>query len=156
MNTYTPEEIKAIIAAPMNVGMAVAMVDMGIISTAIEIAAMAKEMAGAAKQYPHNTIIQAAFSEDSLKQTQLDKPEIKPEDVQSGAFIDQAIAQANQVVASLQSQATETEITEYKQFIYDCGNAVAKAAGSGLFGSGAKVSQAEAETLARLKLALGL
>ena len=50
MSTYTPEEIKAIVSAPMNVGMAIAMVDMGIISTAIESVAMTKAIAGAAKK----------------------------------------------------------------------------------------------------------
>lgn len=161
MSTYTSEEIKAIVAAPMNVGMAVAMVDLGIVSTAVEATAMTQEIVGASKKYPNNSIIQAAFSDEALKTTKMDKPEVKPEDVRSGAFVDQAIAQANQVVAMLHNKANDTEITdveitEYKQFIYDCGKTVANAAGSGLFGSGAKVSEAEAATLAKLKSALGL
>jgi hypothetical protein len=156
MSTYTPEEIKAIVSAPMNVGMAVAMVDMGIVSTAVEATAMTKEIVGASKKYPNNSIIQAAFSDESLKTTKMDKPEVSAEEVKSGAFVDKAIAEANQVVTLLQGKASDAEISEYKQFIYDCGNTVAHAAGSGLFGSGAKVSEAEAATLAKLKTALGL
>lgn len=156
MSIFTPEEIKAIVAAPMNVGMAVAMVDMGIVSTAIEAAAMSKAIVGAAQKYPHNSIIQAAFSDESLKKTKIDKPEVQADAVKSGALVDQAIAQAHQVITMLQGKATETEINEYKQFIYDCGDAVAHASGSGLFGTGAKVSEAEAATLERLKTSLGL
>ena len=40
MGDYTPEELQAIVNAPMVTGLAVAMVDMGIVSTAIEAAAM--------------------------------------------------------------------------------------------------------------------
>jgi hypothetical protein len=156
MSIYTSEEIKTIMAAPMNVGMAVAMVDMGIVSSAIEVAALTRAIAGAAKQYPANSIIQAAFSDEALRQTKLDKPDVKAEDVRSGAFVDQAIAQTNQVVTMLQTKAPDTEIAEYKQFVYDCGDAAAHAAGSGLFGTGAKVSEAEAATLAKLKTSLGL
>lgn len=156
MSIYTSDEIKAIVSAPMEVGMAVATVDLGIISTAIEAAAMTKTIAGAAKKYPNNSIIQAAFSDESLKQTKIDKPDVKAEDVKSGAYVNQAIAEANEVIAMLQDKATDTEIAEYKQFIYDCGETVAKAAGSGLFGTGAKVSEAEAQTLAQLKTALSL
>lgn len=156
MSTYTAEELNAIVAAPMNVGMAVAMVDMGIVSTAIEAAAMTKQIAGAAKKYPDNAIIQAAFSEEALKHTKLEKPDIKADDIESGAFVDHAIADATQVIAMLEGKATAADVNEYKQFIYDCGDAVAKAAGSGLLGTGAKVSAAEANTLAKLKAALDL
>ncbi|MGF1461373.1 MAG: hypothetical protein ACFBSG_20395 [Leptolyngbyaceae cyanobacterium] len=156
MSTYTNDEIKAIVSAPMNVGMAIALVDMGIISTAIEAAAMTKAIAGAAKEYPNNSIIQAAFSEESLKQTKIDKPDVDPEGINSGAYIDQAIAEAQNVIAQLTDKAPESEVAEYKQFIYDCGETVAQAAGSGLFGTGAKVSEAEAATLTKLKTALAI
>lgn len=156
MSTYTPEEIRAIMSAPMNIGLAVAMVDMGIFSSAIEAASLSKQIAGAAQKYPNNAIIQAAFSETALQTYRLEKPDIKAEEIKSGSFVSQAIAQAQAVSEMLQDKAPAAEIEEYKQFIYDCGNAVANAAGSGLFGSGAKVSKKEADTLSRLKLALGL
>jgi hypothetical protein len=48
-------------------------------------------------------------------------------------------------------------VTEFKQFIYACAEAVANAAGSGLFGSGSeKVSTEEAAALAKIKAALSL
>jgi hypothetical protein len=159
MSNYTPADLQAIVKAPMMTGLSVAMVDMGLVSTAIEAAAMSQQIAGAAKKYPANTIIQAAFSEETLKsgQVKLEKPDIKPEDVKSGAMIDHAIADINAALALVAGQATDAEIAEYKQFIYDCGLAVAEAAGEGLFGSGAnKVSAAEAAALAKFKAALGL
>ncbi|MEM9119672.1 MAG: hypothetical protein AAGD09_17580 [Cyanobacteria bacterium P01_F01_bin.56] len=156
MDVYTADDIKAIVSAPMTVGMAVVLVDMGIVSTAIEAAIMTKEITGAAQKYPHNSIIQAAFSSESLKITQMEKPDVKAEDIKSGAYIDAAIAAVNEVMTLLQDKAPATEITEYKQFIYDCGVAVANAAGSGLFGTGAKVSEAEAQTLAKFKTAFTL
>jgi hypothetical protein len=154
--SYTPEEIKTLIAAPMNVGMAVAMVDIGIVSTAVEAAAMTKEVVCAAKKYPNNSIIQAAFSEEALKSTKLDKPDVKPEEVESGAYIDKTFAELAQALQVVEGRATTEEVAEFKQFIYDCGDAVANAAGSGLFGSGAKVSEKEAAVLTRLKATLGL
>ncbi|MFQ4138240.1 hypothetical protein PGN35_018170 [Nodosilinea sp. PGN35] len=159
MSDYTTAELQTLVKAPMMAGLSVAMVDMGIISTAIEAAAMSKQIAGAAEKYPANSIIQAGFSEATLRSrdVKLDKPDVKPEDVKSGAMIDQAIADISAALAVVAGKATPAEVAEYKQFIYDCGAAVAAAAGEGLFGTGSnKVSTAEAAALAKLKAALEL
>ncbi|MCU0524922.1 MAG: hypothetical protein MUF72_08870 [Elainella sp. Prado103] len=155
--TYTSEELSTIAEAPVMIGMAVAMVDLGIVSTAIEAAAMSKQIAGAAQKYPTNSIIQAAFSEAAIKsgQIKMEKPDIKPEDVQSGAVVDQAITMVHQALMIVEGKATPAEVTEFKQFIYACADAVANAAGSGLFGSGnPKVSTEEAAALSKIKAAL--
>jgi hypothetical protein len=159
MSNYTPTELQTLIKAPMMTGLSVAMVDMGIVSTAIEAAAMSKQIAGAAEKYPANSVIQAAFSDAALKSRDLkfDKPDVKPEDVKSGAMIDHAIADINAALALVAGKASDAEVAEYKQFIYDCGAAVAAAAGEGLFGTGSnKVSAAEAAALAKFKAALGI
>jgi hypothetical protein len=157
MTTYTAEEMSTIAEAPMMIGMAVAMADMGIVSTAIEAAAMSKEVAGAAAKYPNNSIIQSVFSEAAMKsgQIKMEKPDIKPEDVQSGAVIDKSIAAASAAITAIGDKATAEEVVEFKQFIYACAEAVANAAGSGLFGSGnPKVSDKEAAALTKIKTAL--
>lgn len=157
--SYTAEELSTIAEAPMLIGMAVAMADMGIISTAIEAAAMSREVSGAAQKYPNNSIIQSVFSEAAIRsgQIKMEKPDIKPEDVQSGAVIDKAIAAATAAIAIVEGKATPEEVTEFKQFIYACGDAVANAAGSGLFGSGSpKVSPEEAAALTKIKAALAI
>lgn len=156
---YSPEELGKIAEAPMAVGMAVALADMGIVSTAIEASAMSKQVAGAAAKYPNNSIIQAVFSEAAIKSgtIKMEKPDIKPEDVQSGVVVDKALATVDTAVSTIGDKATAAEIAEFKQFIYACADAVANAAGSGLFGSGnPKVSDKEAVALTKIKMALGV
>jgi hypothetical protein len=157
--TYSPEELSKVAGAVLISGLAVAVVDAGIISTAIEATALAKEIAGAAKKYPSNTIIQSLFSEEALKQAKespVTKMELTPEQLQSDRAIDTAIAKVNEALAILNEKATPEEIQQYKEFIYSSADTVAKAAGSGLFGSGVKVSEAEAAALAKLKAALDI
>lgn len=151
--SFSPEEGAAILKAVTMSGMAVAIADMGIVSTAIEAAALAKEVVGAAAKYPTNSIIQSVFTEEALKTF---KPET-PKDVTPDNAVDMAIAAVNDALTTLESKATPAEITEYKQFIYSAATHVAEAAGSGLFGSGAnKISPEEAATLAKLKTALAI
>jgi hypothetical protein len=157
--TYTPEELSAISEAPMTIGMAVAMADMGIVSTAIEAVALTKEIVGAAKKYPNNSIVQAAFSEAVLTSGKIErkKPDVKAEDVQAGIVVTKAIESVDRAVTAIGTKATPVEITEFKQFIYACAEAVASAAGSGLFGSGdPKVSPSEAAALVKIKAALNI
>jgi hypothetical protein len=159
MTTYTSDELSAIAQAPMSIGMAVAMADMGIVSTAIEAVALTKEIVGAAKKYPSNSIVQAAFSEAALTSGKIErkKMDVKAEDVESGAIVIKAIASVDLAVAAIGDKATPAEVTEFKQFIYACAEAVANAAGSGLFGSGnPKVSPEEAAALAKIKAALSI
>jgi hypothetical protein len=121
--------------------------------------ALTKEIVGAAKKYPHNSIVQAAFSETALtsKEIERKKMDVKAEDVQSGAIVSKAISTVDFAVAAIGTKATPAEVTEFKQFIYACAETVANAAGSGLFGSGAsKVSPEEAAALAKIKTALGI
>jgi hypothetical protein len=155
---YTPQEQATIAQAPLLTGFAVAASDLGIVSTAIEVAALSREIVGAAKKYPHNTVIQAVFSEEVLRSgaVKLEPPTVKPEDVKAGVLVDKAIAAINTALDTLHGKATPEEIGEYKAFIYACADAVANAAGSGLFGSGAKVSEEEAVALAKIKAALAV
>jgi len=153
---FTPEELKAIAQAPMMTGLAVSMVDLGIVSTVPEAAALSKEMAGAAKKFPNNSVIQAVFSDEAVKSgtVKLDKPNVKPEDVESGKLVNDAIAAINSALAVMNGKASPEEIAEYKGFVYACAEAVANAAGSGLFGSGAKVSEKEAAALNQFRAVL--
>ncbi|MBW4652754.1 MAG: hypothetical protein KME20_06980 [Kaiparowitsia implicata GSE-PSE-MK54-09C] len=156
--TFTKEELSAIAEAPMLVGLAVAMIDFGIVSSAIEAAAMSKEITSAAQKFPNNSIIQSVFSDEVIRSgvLKIEKPQVTPEEVKSGALIDKAIAQVNSAVDLLDGKASAEEIMEYKQMIYSAAEAVASAAGKGLFGSGEKVTVAEAAALEKLKAALEL
>jgi hypothetical protein len=157
MTEYTQQEIDSIAEAPMFIGMTVALIDMGVISTAIEAVALSQQLANVAKKYPSNSIIQSVFSEAVLKSGQIKfkKPDIKPEDLESGAVVDRAIAAAKNALSVVDGKATSDEISQYKEFLYACADAVANAAGSGLFGTGSnKVSDKEAVALAKIKAAL--
>jgi hypothetical protein len=158
--TYTPEELSKLTAAVMLSGMAVSIVDVGIISTAIEAGTLAQEVAGAAKKYPTNTIIQSLFSDDAIKELKAHggiKVDVKPDEVKPETAVDTAIAKINSALTVLAGKATPEEISEYKSFIYTCAEHVAQAAGSGLFGSGnPKISPTEAAALAKLKTALAI
>jgi hypothetical protein len=156
---YTPEELAKISGAVTIAGMAIAVVDAGIISTVIEAAAMAKEVMGAATKYPNNTVIQAIFSPEAAKELKANpklRMEIKPEELQPDVAVNTAVTKINEAMAILTGKATAEEIAEYKAFIAACCDRVANAAGSGLFGSGdPKVSSKEAAALAQIKAALG-
>jgi hypothetical protein len=155
---YTPEELAKISGAVTIAGMAIAVVDAGIISTVIEASAMAQEVMGAATKYPANAVIQAVFSPEAAKEFKENpklRMEIKAEDLQPDVAVTTAITKINEAMTVLNGKATANEIQEYKDFIYACCDRVANAAGSGLFGSGdPKVSTKEAAALAQIKAAL--
>jgi uncharacterized protein (DUF1697 family) len=156
---YTSEELLKIAGAVMVSGMAVAMVDSGIVSTAIEASALAKEISGAAQKYPNNAIIQTLFSEEAVKKAKADNPapmEIKAAEMKPDTAVATATTKINDAIAILNQKATPEDVQQYKEFVYACADRVAKAAGSGLFGSGVKVSDKEAAALASLKSVLGL
>jgi hypothetical protein len=156
--TYTPEELSKLAGAVMVTSMAVSMVDVGIVSTAMEANAMAQELIGAAKHHPNNAVIQALFSEEAMKAK--DNPaklQIKPEEMKPEIAVDTAIAKINDALSVLAEKASSDDVQGYKAFLYACAERVANAAGSGLFGSGSqKVSDKEASALAKIKTTLGL
>ena len=151
---YTSEEANKVIKATTMSSMAVAIADIGIVSTAIEVTAMVKELVGAAKTYPENSIIQAVFSEESLKKSGSGET---PKNVTPENATNLAINSINEALSILSLKSPPEEIQEYKEFIYACADRVANAAGEGLFGTGKpKVSQKETVALNKLKAALGL
>jgi len=158
--TFSQEEMTQLAAAVLVSGMAVSMVDQGIVSSAIEATAMGQEIATASERYPDNAVIQMLFSAEAVKQSrdtgnlsiQLTPEEVKPE-----VAVDTAIARIQTALGILEGKASAEDIQQYKEFIYACADRVANAAGSGLFGSGrVKVSEPEAAALARLKEVLGI
>lgn len=151
---YTPEEANKVIKATTMSSIAVAIADIGIVSTAIEMTAMVKELVGAAKTYPNNSIIQAVFSDESLKKNSSGET---PKNVTPENATDLAINSINEALSILSLKSSPEEIQEYKKFIYSCADRVANAAGEGLFGTGkTKVSPKETVALDKLKATLGL
>jgi uncharacterized NAD-dependent epimerase/dehydratase family protein len=153
MTTYTQEESASLIKAAVVTGMAVAIADLGIVSTAMEMSALTQEILNATKKFPSNNLIQAAFSEENIKKI---ASGTAPKDMTPENAVELAVEAINQGLA-IASSAPSTEVTQYKELIYACGERVASAAGSGLFGSGnPKVSDQEAAVLTKIKAALGI
>lgn len=156
---YTPEELATLAGAVMLSGMAVSMVDVGVVSTAIEANALAQEVAGAAQRYPDNAVIQSLFSPEAVQQAKRQdlKIEVTSEEMQPETAVDTAIGEIEAALAILHAKAVPEQVRQYKEFIYACADRVANAAGSGLFGAGnPKVSPQEAVALEKLKAALDL
>lgn len=158
--SFNLEELNILATAVMLSGMAVSIVDVGFISTALEAKALVTEISKASETYPNNSIIQAVFSEQALRNAareQVFAIEIKREEFNPQTAVDLAIAKINQALEVLDQKVSPKEIQEYKEFIYSCAEQVANAAGSGLLGSeNPQVDDKEAAALARLKLVLGL
>lgn len=155
---FSAEQASTLANAPMMASLAVSMADLGIVSTALEASAMGKQIVEATKQYPNNSIIQEVFSDEAIKsgRVKLEKPAVSPDEVKSGALVERAIARINEALQVLENHPNPAEVDEYKQLILDAADAVANAAGSGLFGRGSpKVSPEEQAALNQLKVALG-
>ncbi|NJN86149.1 MAG: hypothetical protein HC881_07295 [Leptolyngbyaceae cyanobacterium SL_7_1] len=151
---YTEAEWKTLYLAPIACGFAVAMSDFGIVSSAIEGAAMGKELAQASAIYPQNPLIQELFpaSRDATEQVKVSPSELG-ENPQ--AAMDRATALVTEAMAILASKAS-SEIADYKSLCLSVADRVANAAGSGLFGSGTKVSPEEATAIEKLKATMAL
>ncbi|OKH40035.1 hypothetical protein NIES2119_03550 [[Phormidium ambiguum] IAM M-71] len=150
---YTETELQILREAVLTSGIAVVMCEFTLISTPIEVATLAKELMKAAKKHPDNQLIETLFGETAGKKQS--KPKDKEIRVTPENALEIAIAQINQAINILQQKAP-SEIPAYQEFIYACASRVANAAGEGLLGTGNKVSQKEAATLAKLKTALSL
>ncbi len=151
---YEPEELATLATAVMTSGTAVSLAELGVVSTLLETAALGKELAGAPSKYPNNRVIQALFGHQSKREKasqRLKEITITPENA-----LDVAVDFIQRAIAILQQRATSHEIQEYKEFVYSCCNAIARAAGSGLLGTGKKVSSQEEAALSKLKAALSL
>jgi len=158
--TFSRDEMTQLAAAVMVSGMAVSMVDLGVVSSAVEANAMGQEISTASERYPDNAIIQSLFSVEAVRQARADGSltiQLTPDEVKPEVVVDTAIAHIQAALGILDGKASPEDIQQYKEFIYTCAERVANAAGSGLFGSGRdKVSDKEAVALARLKEVLGL
>jgi len=154
---YTPEETYKLSEAVLITGFAVSIVEAGIISTAIEAVALAKEVNGAAQKYPDNNIIQGLFSSEKSTRDNITKVKINPEEMKPEIAVDSAITKINEALSILNAKNTPEEVQEFKEFLYHTAEVVANAAGSGIFGTGTpKVSEEEAAALVKLKAALGV
>ena len=153
----TTEERNKLIGGPLAAAMAVMAVDMGIFSSAQEAIALGRQLAGAASRYASNPLIASLFDPEALKQgIRPEKLQVSPEDLRDGKLLDRALAEVDGAVALARAKGDEASAQQYCQLIVEGCEAVAAAAGDGLFGSGEKVSAAEKAALERIRQHLGV
>lgn len=153
----SPEERDTLMGGPLAAAMAVMAVDMGIFSSAQEALALGRTLAGAAERYSANPLISGLFDPEALKRgLHPQKLEITPQELRDGKLMDRALEVVDGAVALARSKADDAGVRQYCQLIVEGCEAVAAAAGSGLFGSGEKVSDAEKAALSRLRQHLGV
>ena len=153
----TTEERNKLMGGPLAAAMAVMAVDMGIFSSAQEAIALGRQLAGAASRYASNPLIASLFDPEALKQgIRPEKLQVSPEDLRDGKLLDRALAEVDGAVALARAKGDEASAQQYCQLIVEGCEAVAAAAGDGLFGSGEKVSPAEKAALERIRQHLGV
>ena len=152
---FTASEREILQIAPLLTGLAVSVCDTGFLSDATEIVTLINQLKNAQKDYPHNELIQSLFADRSVS-----TEEMIVQQKQSFNNTDELIAGMlnanNLAVKNLEEQAIPSEVEEYKQFVYLCGEKVALAAGGGILGRGERISEKEASLLADIKSSLGL
>jgi membrane-bound lytic murein transglycosylase B len=153
----TTEERNKLMGGPLAAAMAVMAVDMGIFSSAQEAIALGRQLAGAASRYASNPLIASLFDPEALKQgIRPEKLQVSPEDLRDGKLLDRALAEVDGAVALARAKGDEASAQQYCQLIVEGCEAVAAAAGDGLFGAGEKVSPAEKAALERIRQHLGV
>ena len=153
----TKEERNKLMGGPLAAAMAMMAVDMGIFSSAQEAMALGRELAGAAGRYASNPLISSLFDPEALKQgIQPEKLTVSAEDVRDGKVLDRALEEVDGAVALARTKGDAASAQQYCQLIVESCEAVAAAAGNGLFGSGEKVSAAEKAALDRIRQHLGV
>ena len=153
----TKEERNKLMGGPLAAAMAMMAVDMGIFSSAQEAMALGRELAGAAGRYASNPLISSLFDPEALKQgIQPEKLTVSAEDVRDGKVLDRALEEVDGAVALARTKGDAASAQQYCQLIVESCEAVAAAAGNGLFGSGEKVSAAEKAALERIRQHLGV
>ena len=151
------EEHDTLMGGPLAAAMAVMAVDMGIFSSAREAMALGRTLAGAAERYAGNPLISGLFDPEALKRgVHPQTLAITPQELRDGKLLDRALEVVDRGVALARTRAEEAAVQQYCALIVEGCEAVAAAAGSGLFGSGERVSSAERAALTRLRQHLGI
>ncbi|MFK8183043.1 MAG: YeiH family protein [Phormidesmis sp.] len=151
----TEQERKILRNVPFSVGIAIILCDYGAIGSIFETLSLATQLKNVERRYPNNPLLRSLFASNLTKinrEISQRKKEIKhPE-----KFIQKTLTEISLAIEISSQKALPSEVQEYKQFIYLCGEKVAQASGEGLLGIGEKVSQPESSLLGEIKTQLKL
>lgn len=148
---YSPEELDVILLGAECVPSATMTADDGkVIVAALRETLASGEFASTAAtdpRYLHNALVQHYL--ERMAQTE----NVEQGEAQNLLDHDYLVAQIDRMLMVLRP---DDEAYAFKHFLYGMARAVAEAAGEGLFGSGVKVTEGEAEFLAALQQKFGL
>lgn len=162
---FTEEQWQLLADAPRCAAMGVVVIDFGLVDFAKEAAVMVRFAQQAQATYAHNPLIQGVLAETtsperstgwhvpwrSLGDGLLPGRRSRPERIAS-----ELLARIEAAVALLDEHAEPSEAREFKEFLYDYADRVARASGEGFLGRGDKVSRKEAAFLRRLRTVLSV
>ncbi len=131
---------------------AVSLAEIGTISDRLEIAALGRALAGALVKYPQNRVIHALFGHQVKRKVAIQQ--VQGLQLSLEELLPDALGRVASALEILAQKATPEEQMEYRELLFDCCDRVAKAAGSGLLGTGQRVSPQETAVLDTLKSAL--
>jgi hypothetical protein len=154
---YTSEEWKMLCTAPLSVGGTVAAASRsGLVGTFKEGLAIVNGMLNAAHRHPGSQLIQDV-APMGIDRGQIDALTNTARGMlrQSQANDTQTVEICRQVANLLQVKTTPTEADEYKRWLIEIGQEVAKAANEGA-NTGVAISKEEDQTLQRVAGALGV
>ncbi len=152
---FTNQDWELLQTAPLLTGLAVIVRDSGVLSKAVEKITLINQLKNAQNDYPNNELIQSLVGDNHAEIDEMLEEQSKSI-TNSDEFVDQMLDANQLAVSCIEQNALPSEVEEYKQFVYLCGEKVARSAGEGLFGTGEKVSQKEVSLLAQIKSSLGL
>jgi NADH dehydrogenase len=151
---YEPEELYVLSSAVTLSAAAVSLAETGSVSDRLEAVALGRELAGAPMLYRDNRIIHALFGHQVKRKVALQQIQGLKQSLDE--LLPQAMGQIARALEILTTKASAEEQQEYKHLLFACCDRVAKAAGSGLLGTGQRISEQEAAVLDTVKSALSL
>ena len=132
----------------LEVGFVATVLDMGGVSALREFRALLEELRRARATHAGLELIEALV--DEAGQARSDEITAAP----AGGFVDELLTRLPEAVRLVDARATPAEAQAYRQLLREVARATTEAAGSGLFGTGEKVSSAERAFLQRFDAAL--
>lgn len=152
---FTHEEWEVLRDTPLSVGLAIIFCDYGYIGSVFETLSLASQLRDAEKNYPNNELLSSLFP-NQLNQVSQEISKRKKNIRNPNDFVKTALLQVSLAIDIISKKALPSEVQEYKQFIYRCGENVAKASREGLLGTREKISQPEAQLLGEIRTTLNL
>ena len=145
--SLTPEQWDLVTDAPSLAGMAVTVMDFGVVSAVKEAAAIERTIRGAAEQRS-TPLFQAILERVGDDDAAPVKTSGDPDEV-----VQEMLAKVGAAVRHVAAAAPD-EAPSYRELILAVAEAAANASGSGWFGFGAKLSESEQQYLERLRAAI--